>query len=39
MQKLQSFICAGMYSAASWHNKRLLLYNGSSVSAKINTIL
>jgi len=35
MQKLQSFICAGM---CSWHNKRLLLYNMinlSSVSVKL----
>ena len=42
MQKLQSCICAGMRSAASWHNKRLLLYNMlynminlSSVSVKL----
>ena len=39
MQKLQSCICAGiMCSAASWHNKRLLLYNMinlSSVSVKL----
>jgi len=38
MQKLQSSICAGMCSAASWHNKRLLLYNMinlSSVSVKL----
>ena len=38
MQKLQSCICAGMCSAASWHNKQLLLYNMinlSSVSVKL----
>jgi len=38
MQKLRSCICAGMCSAASWHNKRLLLYNMinlSSVSVKL----
>jgi len=38
VQKLQSFICTGMCSATSWHNKRLLLYNMinlSSVSVKL----